>query len=402
VKFADDLKQMASNIWGFSLEDMESFEAKERLLDSPINMDDYLPQMIKATGLNIEPRNKLAHSLREILQFFGTEYVRSISDSYWVDRTISKIKNIGNRVLVTDCRFSNEAAAIKDIGGSIIRVMRIHRVQEKKTHASEIEIDKIYSDLMLGVPEGDISILKRASYFLAFGKPDQAFKYDYNVLLSIFDKYSSGWLISDCVREWGFKNSSRHTTIFTNMLQYYKIPIRHVIRDNEKLKHTNIDGVELKECSKCHELCSTSNFGFSVRSIDLLSSQCKTCRNCSTSYLKYSKIDNLEKIYKSYKKNAKSRNLDFSISLEDLNELMTNQMGVCYYSGIPMTFSVKDPNKLSIDRIDSNLGYFKENIVLCCSAINLMKRHWSSDYFFQLINRIYKHSIEKAKLNEKA
>src|ERR1035437_9965402 len=122
IRFADDLKSMASSIFGFSLEDMESQEAKERVFDTPVKMDSYLPSMINYTGLPLKKLGIEANSLRQILQYFGSEYVRSAHQSYWTDRVVTKLKKLKNKVIVTDCRFENEADAIRSAGGKIIRI----------------------------------------------------------------------------------------------------------------------------------------------------------------------------------------------------------------------------------------------------------------------------------------
>ncbi len=52
------------------------------------------------------------------------------------------------------------------------------------------------------------------------------------------------------------------------------------------------------------------------------------------------------------------------------------QAGLCYYTGIPMTFhhgKGRVWSNASIDRIDSSQGYAPENCVLCCIGFNLMK-----------------------------
>ena len=42
-----------------------------------------------------------------------------------------------------------------------------------------------------------------------------------------------------------------------------------------------------------------------------------------------------------------------------------------------------------IDRIDSNIGYIKENCVSCCWTCNKMKNNFSQKEFLEKINKIY-------------
>jgi hypothetical protein len=59
-----------------------------------------------------------------------------------------------------------------------------------------------------------------------------------------------------------------------------------------------------------------------------------------------------------------------------LHELWNKQNGICALSGIPMTYcfdSGRVPTNVSVDRIDSTLGYIRGNTQLVCMAVNQMK-----------------------------
>lgn len=66
--------------------------------------------------------------------------------------------------------------------------------------------------------------------------------------------------------------------------------------------------------------------------------------------------------------NARSRNLEFGISRDDLP---TNT--ACAISGLPMSADTGSPWIVSIDRINSRLGYIPGNIQLVCWAVNRAK-----------------------------
>ena len=55
-----------------------------------------------------------------------------------------------------------------------------------------------------------------------------------------------------------------------------------------------------------------------------------------------------------------------------------------------LTARQKDPYQVSIDRINSNLGYTEENTVLCCQAINYMKNDYSLKDF-----NLFKNSLQE-------
>lgn len=66
-------------------------------------------------------------------------------------------------------------------------------------------------------------------------------------------------------------------------------------------------------------------------------------------------------------RSAMRRNLDFNLTMEDVEILLSEK--VCYYTG--KTFTVEDP--LTFDRIKSNKGYIKGNVVACSDSANKLK-----------------------------
>lgn len=57
-----------------------------------------------------------------------------------------------------------------------------------------------------------------------------------------------------------------------------------------------------------------------------------------------------------------------------------------------MTIDRNDNNALSIDRIDSSKGYTRDNVVLVCSSINVMKNSHSIDEFINLCRSVVEHA----------
>jgi hypothetical protein len=86
--------------------------------------------------------------VRRLLQVFGTEVGRKlIADDIWVTSTLSQLDPDGKYV-ITDCRFPNEAAAIKELGGTMIRIIR-HGYQPVNAHVSETSLDDYPFDYVL-------------------------------------------------------------------------------------------------------------------------------------------------------------------------------------------------------------------------------------------------------------
>ena len=70
-------------------------------------------------------RLKMAITPRWVLQYWGTEVARrNFHDDIWIASLENKLRKITDDVVISDCRFPNEIAAIKAAGGRVIRVVR--------------------------------------------------------------------------------------------------------------------------------------------------------------------------------------------------------------------------------------------------------------------------------------
>jgi hypothetical protein len=62
---------------------------------------------------------------RWILQYWGTEVCRKgFNDDIWIASLENKLQNTTDNVVISDCRFVNEIAAIKNAGGKVVWVKR--------------------------------------------------------------------------------------------------------------------------------------------------------------------------------------------------------------------------------------------------------------------------------------
>lgn len=100
-------------------------------------------------------------------------------------------------------------------------------------------------------------------------------------------------------------------------------------------------------------------------------------------YLKYK--------YRRIKSRAKERDFDFDLSVEDLLDLYKLQGGFCSLSGLPMTHSQESPDYcISVDRIDNDKGYTKDNVTLVCYRANMMRNELSLEMFGWWVRQIAK------------
>lgn len=84
---------------------------------------------------------------RFAMQTLGTEWGRQIiGEDLWIKIAINRATSLPSAV-ISDVRFANEAAAVKRVGGTLIKIIRdSERVDSVDLHTSETETDSIESD----------------------------------------------------------------------------------------------------------------------------------------------------------------------------------------------------------------------------------------------------------------
>ncbi len=102
-------------------------------------------------------------------------------------------------------------------------------------------------------------------------------------------------------------------------------------------------------------------------------------------------------IYRDAKKHALYHKRSFNIELEYLHHVMEKQNNLCALTGIEFN----DINAPSIDRIDSNIGYEKENIQFVQIKINIMKSNLDQKEFIRLCEEVVAYSEARGKKGKK-
>ena len=85
--------------------------------------------------------------------------------------------------------------------------------------------------------------------------------------------------------------------------------------------------------------------------------------------------------------NAKKRNIQVKITIEDVWTLFQKQKSLCNLSGMQISLNLKD-HTASLDRIDPSKEYIEGNIQWVHRDVNLMKNKFSQDYFLELCDKI--------------
>lgn len=145
--FARPIKEAAAAIFGLPLD----------VFEDPAQKDALLPA--------------LGRTPRSLLQLVGTDWVRvTFDERFWIHRfeqAHALARARGTRaMIVTDVRFPNEADAIRDLGGTIVRVARARGAQmdaRETAHPSEACARALRGDVAID-NDGTLCVLRaRAS-----------------------------------------------------------------------------------------------------------------------------------------------------------------------------------------------------------------------------------------------
>lgn len=99
-------------------------------------------------------------------------------------------------------------------------------------------------------------------------------------------------------------------------------------------------------------------------------------------------------IFKNYRTAAKTRNIEFNLTLKDFED---NIFKECYYCGRPPQNKIimshnRELKYNGLDRIENDEGYHKENILPCCITCNRMKMDMGLIEFSSYISALVKHT----------
>lgn len=143
LNFADPVKEVAKLVYGLTDEE----------IDDPV---------LKETPLERWPFK----TPRDILQKIGTNMFRNYVPDTWTQNHRLRSES-HDRVVASDLRFLNEAAAIRKRGGIVVRVFDPRKPvdggDESTKHASEMEMDQIKADFEI-INDGSINELHSKMY----------------------------------------------------------------------------------------------------------------------------------------------------------------------------------------------------------------------------------------------
>ena len=126
LSYADSLKDICSSLFGWKRELIEGTTNESREFRETIDTD--LDQLFTQFHISDDIPMLQQVTPRKILQFLGTDLFRKhMHENIWICLTVRNIQSLlsqGKHVVVTDCRFQNEIDAIKQLGGTTIKIIR--------------------------------------------------------------------------------------------------------------------------------------------------------------------------------------------------------------------------------------------------------------------------------------
>ena len=179
------------------------------------------------------------------------------------------------------------------------------------------------------------------------------------------------------------------------MKKLYEIKIGQTINNYFIESYAGI--IERRKSFNCICKCGKKEI---ITGTKLRTNSKKQCKDCSFKQRELNKkqVSQLQQMYNHrIICRCRTSNIENKLSIEEF-EILINKN--CFYCGIkPQLTSKFKRNKYintedfkmnGIDRIDSNLGYSKENCVTCCLPCNIMKMDMSLINFKKRIMKIYK------------
>lgn len=153
VAFADKLRETLYALNPLVAVEVEDYEVnvgiEEEIIRGGHSEEEvYLVDVIAQFGWDGYKESYYGTEIRRLLQRMGTEVGRDIlGENIWVDSTFHNL-SYDSKIVITDCRFVNEAKAVLNRGGKMWRVER-EGVGPVNDHPSEIGLDNWNFDVKL-------------------------------------------------------------------------------------------------------------------------------------------------------------------------------------------------------------------------------------------------------------
>lgn len=157
----------------------------------------------------------------------------------------------------------------------------------------------------------------------------------------------------------------------------------------EKRKATQYDrppDTTLVQCVRCNRTLTAESFNTDRSATTGLQTYCRDCHKKEITDIASTFNGFLSKLVANLNRIAKKKQIEVTITPEDIASLYEKQQGRCAVTNFVMTSSYKNDSvkkisvrNISIDRIDENLGYTPDNIRLVCTAVSILKSKFTEE-----------------------
>jgi len=138
------------------------------------------------------------------------------------------------------------------------------------------------------------------------------------------------------------------------------------------------------KCNKCERELTRDEFHKDSSCSKGHHSICKECRKGNR--------NPISELVSNARYRAKKSNREFNITKQYIRNLKSFQDNKCALSGKEMIWNKSDPHAASIDRINSNKGYTKENTQLVCKFVNRMKSFYQDSTLIEFCKKVVEHN----------
>lgn len=222
------------------------------------------------------------------------------------------------------------------------------------------------------------------------------------------DLYASGKNLKDIAEIVGCSEATVSTYLKSINFQTRFTPGKTVFRKGEIIGNWKVLSEEIKDSNSSKnraylQYCECIRCGHQawVCLMNMKNNPTNKCGKCKSSKIL---LDNGEVDYnyvikeyyfnqhimKNIKRRSKVSTLEFNITPEYLLELFEKQNRKCALSGISLDVRAikSDDLVLSLDRINSDIGYIEGNVQWVHKDINMIKQSYNNDYFIDLCCKI--------------
>jgi hypothetical protein len=160
--FADSLKEICIGLFDIPSECVYGTDEQKNQIQEHLRWEN-MPGVIEPEQIGLTTHKSGPMTAREFMQFLGTDIMRRMYEPIWTKNCIKRIYSDNPEIaIIADCRFPNEADAIIQEDGLIIRLTR--NIYECD-HKSETALDS-YSKFSSVLDNKNLSINESCEEFL--------------------------------------------------------------------------------------------------------------------------------------------------------------------------------------------------------------------------------------------